>query len=155
MTASTNAIAETGTLRVEDMVGAMKRYLADMPPPPPPLFRPFAARDLQISFEREAPIKTRFAMHSFTPEVVSPMKLMGMNVIEHELPSVPVFERVRPRCPAKRDGRRRTRRAWKRAHPPHQKLIGYEDPPIFIVSGSVVASPQTVALLRGVYHANS
>ncbi len=42
---------------------------------------------------------------------------------------------VRPRVPSKRAGRRGTRRAWKRRHPPHQTYTWREPTDVIVLSG--------------------
>lgn len=57
---------------------------------------------------------------------------------QHRTPrDVPVMW-TRPKVPSKRNGRRGTRRAWKRAHPPHM-LFAYREPnDILMVTGSAL-----------------
>jgi hypothetical protein len=46
---------------------------------------------------------------------------------------------VRPKVPAKRQGRRGTRRAWKRKHPPHMTFTYAEPDDILVMSARAMA----------------
>ncbi len=59
---------------------------------------------------------------------------------------------VRPRCPSKRDGRKGTRRAWKRRHPPGWTLF-YREPTDVLTYTTVglryvIVTPWQAAQLR-------
>lgn len=56
---------------------------------------------------------------------------------------------VRPKVPAKRQGRRGTRRAWKRRNPPHFVML-YREPEDVLVIGKriIIATPQQAHILR-------
>lgn len=56
---------------------------------------------------------------------------------------------VRPKVPSKRDGRRGTRRAWKRANPPHYVYLYREPTDVLVLHGrTIIATPAQADILR-------
>lgn len=148
MTSSSNCIT-SDALNTADLIANMKKMMADFPSPPS-LFKPFTVRDVPIKFDRhERP--SRFD-YLYQPQ---PMRFMGLTIVEHDLPRTPIYQRIRPRCPAKRAGRSGTRRAWKRAHPPRTIIAGYEDAPIYLIGDAMVATPEKVAMIKRASLANA
>lgn len=55
---------------------------------------------------------------------------------------------VRPRTPSKRRGRKGTRRAWKRRHPPHRTYFYREPTDVLVFQGTIIATPQQADYIR-------
>lgn len=58
---------------------------------------------------------------------------------------------VRPRCPSKRDGRKGTRRAWKRRNAPHYLMLYREPEDVLVLYNKmIIATPIQADALRRV-----
>lgn len=55
----------------------------------------------------------------------------------------------RPKVPSKRRGRKGTRRAWKRSHPPHHIMLYREPDDVLVLAGqAIIATPHQADYLR-------
>jgi hypothetical protein len=56
---------------------------------------------------------------------------------------------VRPKVPSKRNGRKGTRRQWKRRNPPHFEML-YREPDDFLVihGDTIIATPRQADAIR-------
>lgn len=63
---------------------------------------------------------------------------------------------VRPKVPSKLNGRKGTRRAWKRRHAPHHVMLYREPNDLLVIEGrTIIATPMQADALRRATRAHS